>query len=63
MRTDYSAWPRKKLIRHIEAYGSGLHELANTTMKQQHELRKLRPLIARVEAIDQFREFLHGGLI
>lgn len=60
---NYKYWSRKKLIEHIQAYGAGLHELANTAMKQEHELKKLRPLKQRIEAIEQFREFLHGGLI
>lgn len=55
---DYKNWPRAKLIEHVEAYSHSLHELANTAMKQEYELRKLRPIAARVQPLATSQEFM-----
>lgn len=61
MNENYADWPREKLIEHITAYRDGIHDLANTAMKQEYQLRKLRPIAERVLGIDRIREFLHGA--
>lgn len=48
---DYINWTREKLIEHITAYGSALHELASVAMAQEHEIRRLK---ARLEARESF---------
>lgn len=57
---DYASWSRKKLLQHVRAYAAALHDLGNVAMKQEAELRKLRPLAVRVDALDKCREHLHG---
>lgn len=58
--TNYKRWRRAKLIQHIEAYGESLHTLANIVMKQEHELRRLRPLQERFRTLESLRDRMHG---
>lgn len=60
---NYQSMTRDQLLTHVTAYAEGIHELSNTAMKQEHEIRKLRAVAERVKWIDEFREFLHGGII
>jgi len=60
---NYAKWSRRRLIEHAKCLSESIHELASQAMQQEHELKKLRPCAERLAAIDEFREFLHGGAI
>jgi len=55
---NYNAWPKEKLIEHLTAYGSALHDLGGLALKQQFEIKKLRE---RVTWIEEIRGLMHGA--
>lgn len=60
---NYESMSREQLLTHVKAYAESIHTLSGRAMKQEHEIKRLRADGERVRAIDQFREFLHGGTI
>lgn len=58
MQQDYQDWPREKMIEHLDAYSSAIHELAGNVMQQKYEIFKLKQ---RLQFIAATRSAIYGA--